>query len=101
MPLPELHKERDRLTKEASKKLYDFYPETFEAGFDAAVRLMEERRVKELKEIAEKLKRAGASVPAPENKGTIESAIADGLSIGLLLVNKALAQVPELKGCGE
>ena len=40
----------------------------------------------ERKRIADALRRAGASLPAPENKGTVESAMATGLSIALMIV---------------
>jgi hypothetical protein len=48
-----------------------------------------------LKRIAEKLRRAGASLPAPELTGTIEGSVVTGLCIALALVEteiEALAQ---------
>ena len=48
-----------------------------------------------LKRIAEKLRRAGASLPAPEVTGTIEGSVVTGLCIALALVEteiEALAQ---------
>jgi hypothetical protein len=48
-----------------------------------------------LKRVAEKLRRAGANLPAPEVTGTIEGSIVTGLCIALLLVEieiEALAQ---------
>lgn len=39
-----------------------------------------------LRRVAEKLRKAGATVPAPEVKGTIESSILTGMSIALLLI---------------
>jgi hypothetical protein len=51
-----------------------------------------------LKRIAEKLRRAGASLPAPELTGTIEGSVVTGLCIALALVEgeiEALAQPEE------
>lgn len=48
-----------------------------------------------LQEVAEKLRRAGAAIPAPEHKGTIESAIQTGLSIALVLVEDAAAALSQ------
>lgn len=45
-----------------------------------------------LQQVSNQLKQAGASVPAPENKGTPESAIATGMSIALLLIEEAIAK---------
>ena len=48
-----------------------------------------------LKRIAEKLRRAGASLPAPELTGTIEGSVVTGLCVALALVEaeiEALAQ---------
>ena len=48
-----------------------------------------------LKRVAEKLRRAGASLPAPELTGTIEGSVVTGLCIALALVEaeiEALAQ---------
>jgi hypothetical protein len=45
-----------------------------------------------LSKIAVQLRDAGASIPAPENKGTIESAMATGLSIALLLIDDAITK---------
>jgi len=39
-----------------------------------------------LKRVAEKLRRAGASLPAPELTGTIEGSVVTGLCIALALV---------------
>jgi hypothetical protein len=39
-----------------------------------------------LKRVAEKLRRAGASIPAPEVTGTIEGSVVTGLCIALALV---------------
>jgi hypothetical protein len=44
-----------------------------------------------LKEIARRLRKAGATIPA-KNTGTIEGAINNGLSIALLLVEDALTK---------
>ena len=55
-----------------------------------------------LAKIADMLRSAGASVPAPENKGTIESAMATGLSIALCIIENeaaALAQGAEPECC--
>jgi hypothetical protein len=52
-----------------------------------------------LKRVAEKLRRTGASIPAPEVTGTIEGSVVTGLCIALALVEaeiEALAQ-PEQK----
>ncbi|HYN54354.1 MAG TPA: hypothetical protein VES38_06590 [Methylotenera sp.] len=46
-----------------------------------------------LNRIAEQLKATGASVPAPEAKGTLESSIITGLSIALSLVNSEIEQL--------
>lgn len=43
-----------------------------------------------LEEIAAKLRRAGASIPAPDPQGTIESAMKTGLSVALVLVDDAI-----------
>jgi hypothetical protein len=48
-----------------------------------------------LKRVAEKLRRTGASIPAPEVTGTIEGSVVTGLCIALALVEaeiEALAQ---------
>jgi hypothetical protein len=48
-----------------------------------------------LKRVAEKLRRTGASIPAPELTGTIEGSVVTGLCIALALVEaeiEALAQ---------
>jgi hypothetical protein len=53
-----------------------------------------------LKRIAEKLRRAGASLPAPELTGTIEGSVVTGLCIALALVEteiEALAQEKALQ----
>jgi hypothetical protein len=50
-----------------------------------------------LKTIAGSLEVAGASVPAPENKGTIESSMITGLSIALLLVKQAIEEAEATK----
>ena len=47
---------------------------------------IEDSVAEERKRIADALRRAGASLPAPENKGTVESAMATGLSIALMIV---------------
>lgn len=46
---------------------------------------------KQLLDVAEKLKKAGATVPAPQTGGTIESAMRHGLSIALAVVEQAIA----------
>lgn len=46
---------------------------------------------KQLLNVAEKLKKAGAAVPAPQAGGTIESAMRHGLSIALVIVEEAIA----------
>jgi hypothetical protein len=51
-----------------------------------------------MEDIASQMRKAGASVPAPENKGTIESAMATGLSLGLLLVQDAIASARKAYG---
>ena len=43
-----------------------------------------------MKRIAEKLRRAGASIPAPEVTGTIEGSVVTGLCIALALVESEL-----------
>ena len=43
-----------------------------------------------LKRVAEKLRRAGASLPAPELMGTIEGSVVTGLCIALALVESEL-----------
>jgi hypothetical protein len=51
-----------------------------------------------LKRIAEKLRRAGANLPAPEVTGTIEGSVVTGLCIALVLVEseiEALAQTEQ------
>ena len=48
-----------------------------------------------LKRIAEKLRRAGASIPAPQVTGTIEGSVVSGLCVALAIVEgeiEALAQ---------
>ena len=50
--------------------------------------------VRALAGVAEQLRRAGASLPAPEVKGTPESGVTAGLSIALALVEAALASAP-------
>jgi hypothetical protein len=53
-----------------------------------------------LKRIAEKLRRTGASIPAPEVTGTIEGSVVTGLCIALALVEgeiEALAQEKALQ----
>jgi hypothetical protein len=48
-----------------------------------------------LKQIAEKLRRAGASIPAPQVTGTIEGSVVSGLCVALAIVEgeiEALAQ---------
>jgi hypothetical protein len=55
-----------------------------------------------LKRIAEKLRRAGASLPAPELTGTIEGSVVTGLCIALALVEteiEALAQPEQEPVC--
>ena len=55
-----------------------------------------------LKRVAEKLRRTGASIPAPEVTGTIEGSVVTGLCIALALVEgeiEALAQ-PEQEPVG-
>ncbi|WP_157991641.1 hypothetical protein [Caldimonas tepidiphila] len=59
-----------------------------------------------LSTIAESLRRAGATLPAPESDGTVETAIKTGLSIALCVVEqearRAMAQsasLPRLKSC--
>jgi hypothetical protein len=58
-----------------------------------------------LKRVAEKLRRTGASIPAPEVTGTIEGSVVTGLCIALALVEaeiEALAQpeqVPVMWPC--
>lgn len=46
---------------------------------------------KQLLYVAEMLKKAGATVPAPQAGGTIESAMLHGLSIALVIVEEAIA----------
>jgi hypothetical protein len=51
-----------------------------------------------IKRIAEKLRRAGASIPAPQVTGTIEGSVVTGLCIALALVEseiEAVAQPPQ------
>jgi len=51
-----------------------------------------------LKRVAEKLRRTGASIPAPEVTGTIEGSVVTGLCIALALVEsetEALAQTEQ------
>ena len=51
--------------------------------------------IEAMKRVAEKLRRAGASLPAPELTGTIEGSVVTGLCIALALVEaeiEALAQ---------
>ena len=51
-----------------------------------------------LADIAERLRKAGATLPAPDPDGTIESAMRTGLCVGLLLVEtwrERLAAAPE------
>ena len=53
-----------------------------------------------LKRVAEKLRRTGASIPAPEVTGTIEGSVVTGLCIALALVEgeiEALAQEKALQ----
>lgn len=54
--------------------------------------------VEALKEISTRLRSAGASITVPDNKGTIESAIAMGMSLGLLLVDDAITKHTTTKG---
>lgn len=64
----------------------------------AADKLLEPER-EALKRLAENLRQAGASLPAPEITGTIEGAVVTGLSIALALVDieiEALAQTAPL-----
>ena len=61
-------------------------------AFNAQLQDENAKLVAALEGVSEKLKRAGASIPAPENKGTIESAITTGLSIALLLVDEAITK---------
>ena len=54
-----------------------------------------------LERVSNQLKQAGASIPAPENKGTPESAIATGMSIALLLIEESLAKYRQPQNEGE
>lgn len=47
-----------------------------------------------LNEVADKLRRAGAQVPLPEAKGTIESTMQRGLSLALVFVEDAISRAP-------
>lgn len=47
-----------------------------------------------LNEVADKLRKAGARVPLPEAKGTIESTMQRGLSLALVFVEDALSRAP-------
>ena len=54
--------------------------------------------IEAMKRVAEKLRRAGASIPAPEVTGTIEGSVVTGLCIALALVEsetEALAQTEQ------
>jgi hypothetical protein len=48
-----------------------------------------------LKQIAEKLRRAGATLPAPELTGTIEGSVVTGLCIALVLVESEIEALKE------
>lgn len=48
--------------------------------------------------VAQRLRDAGATLPAPQVGGTIESAMNHGLCIALALVEEAIAAAPQLSG---
>ena len=60
------------------------------SGFHERLAEQRDDLIASLKEIASRLRSAGASIPAPEHKGTFESAIATGMSIALVLIDQAI-----------
>ena len=65
------------------------------AACDARAQPAQEPVREALKRIAEKLRRAGASIPAPQVTGTIEGSVVSGLCVALAIVEgeiEALAQ---------
>lgn len=87
-----LYAEADLLMAEAADEI-EARDAEIERNREAIAELVEA-----LKEIRTRLRSAGASIPAPENKGTIESAIAMGMSLGLLLVDDAITKHTTTKG---
>ena len=73
-----------------------FYTKTSDSIYQSKGTSMSDKEA--LKRVAEKLRRAGASLPAPELTGTIEGSVVTGLCIALALVEsetEALAQTEQ------
>ena len=83
LPLPDIYEQRGPIGLAWGQQKMLAY------ALDAVRRAMTEAVRQERARIAENLRRSGATLPAPEVKGTPESGIITGLCIALTLVEDA------------
>lgn len=102
--MPPLPPELDQLIERYGQICYEGYSATDEkaalvAAIAAHAQAVADERVREaLADVAAKLRRAGADLPAPPIQGTIPSAIISGLSVALALVEIPIISLGTSKG---